>query len=310
MKVAVTGAAGYLGKILIPLLEADSSVERIVAIDVTPVSTSKKLTFIRRDVRDPAILDDIKGCDALAHLAFIVMPIHSEEETDSINIGGSQNVFTRAAEAGVRKIVHVSSVAAYGAWPDNPDPLYENAPLRPMPQFYYSRTKGAVEAWLDTFEREHGEISVVRLRPCIFLGPKINNMMVEIMARKKVPVYSGYPARIQFVWDEDVANAIVLGLTKDVRGAFNIAGDNPLTMQQLADIVGAKAITLPYHLAYWSMKLIWALRLNKFAHSGWAEASRYSINVNCDKAKQELGWTASLDSPGTLRRFVKEFKVT
>lgn len=307
MKVAITGAAGYLGRVLLPILEANDSIERIIALDVAPPAASKKMTFVRRDVRDPEIIKDFEGCDALVHLAFIVMPIRSEKETDSINIGGSKNVFTQAAAAGVKKIVHLSSVAAYGAWPDNPDPLHENSPLRPMPQFYYSRTKGAVEQWLDQFEREHPDIGVVRLRPCIFVGPKINNMVTEIVARKKVPLYKGYDARVQFVWDEDVAQAIMLGLTKDVRGAFNIAGDNPLTMQQLAQIADAKTVSVPYGLLYWLAKIGWALRLSKYSHSGWVEVSRYSINVNCDKAKKELGWSPSLDSAGAMARFVKEF---
>jgi len=307
MKVAVTGASGYLGRVLLPILEASDFIERIVAIDVASPPESEKVTFSRRDVRNPEIVEDFKGCDAVVHLAFIVMPIRSEKETDAINIRGSRNVFTQAAAAGVKKIVHLSSVAAYGAWRDNPDPIYEDAPLRPMRQFYYSRTKGAVEFWLDQFERQHRDINIVRLRPCIFVGPKINNMMVELVNRKKLPVFPGYNAQIQFVWDEDVAKAIMLSLAKDVRGAFNIAGDNPLTMRDLAQLFGADTVWLPYPIAYWSAKIIWALHLHQYSHSGWLEVARYSINANCDKAKRELGWSASLDSAGAIKRFIKEY---
>lgn len=308
MKVAVTGASGYLGRVLLPMLEADESVEKIVAIDKVEPPKSPKIIFVKRDVRDDSLADDLSGCDSLVHLAFIVMPIRSEKETDSINIEGSRNVFYQSARAGIKNIVHLSSVASYGAWSDNPIPLYEDSPLRPMRSFYYSRTKGAVEFLLDEFERKHPEIRVVRLRPCIFVGPKINNMMVEFVSRKRIPVLKGKcEPLIQFVWDEDVANAILLALKKDVRGAFNLAGDNPLTMDKLAELLGAETVPMPYTLAYLGMKIAWALRLHKYSHAGWLEIARYPIIVNCDKAKKELGWCPSLDSAGAIERFVREY---
>lgn len=309
MKVAVTGASGYLGKVLLPMLEADESVEKIVTIDKIEPPKSPKTIFVKRDVRDASLVDDLKGYDSLVHLAFIVMPIRSEKETDSINVEGSRNVFYQSARAGIKNIVHLSSVASYGAWSDNPVPLYEDAPLRPMRSFYYSRTKGAVEFLLDEFERIYPEIRVVRLRPCIFVGPKINNMMVEFVSRKRIPVLKGKcEPLIQFVWDEDVANAIVLALKRDVRGAFNLAGDNPLTMDKLAELLGAETVPIPYTLAYLGMKIAWALRLHKYSHAGWLEVARYPIIVNCDKAKRELGWCPSLDSAGAIERFVREYR--
>lgn len=309
MKVAVTGASGYLGRVLLPMLEADEAVENIVAIDKVESPKSRKTIFVKRDVRDPSLSKDLNGCDSLVHLAFIVMPIRSEKETDSINIEGSRNVFYQSAKAGIKKIVHLSSVASYGAWSDNPVPLYEDSPLRPMRSFYYSRTKGAVEFLLDEFERKHPEIKVVRLRPCIFVGPKINNMMLEFVSHKRIPVLKGKcEPLIQFVWDEDVASAIMLALKRNVRGAFNLAGDNALSMDRLAELMGAKTFPIPYALAYVGMKIAWKLRLNKYSHAGWLEVARYPIIVNCDKAKQELGWSPALDSSGAIERFVREYR--
>lgn len=308
MKVAVTGAAGYLGKVLLPFLEKSDSIGSIVAIDVVEPPKTKKMTFSKRDVRDPGIFHDLEGCDAVVHLAFIVMPIHGEKEMDSINIEGSRNVFTQAAAVGIKKIVHLSSVASYGSWADNPNPLYEHSPLRPMKQFYYSRTKGAVEAFLDTFEPAHKDIVVTRLRPCIFVGPKINNLMTDLMKAQKAPTFKGYKSLMQFVWDEDVVQGIMLALEKDARGAFNLAGDNPITMEEMARIAGAQVVEIPYAVAYWSTKILWALHLHKMSHAGWIEVSRYPIVVNCDKAKQELGWKPSLDSSGAIERFVSEYR--
>ena len=76
-----------------------------------PKQSSSKLKFVKRDVRDANIKDDFVGCDSLVHLAFIVMPLRSEAEMDSINIDGTKNVFEAASNAGIKNVVYTSSVA-------------------------------------------------------------------------------------------------------------------------------------------------------------------------------------------------------
>jgi UDP-glucose 4-epimerase len=61
-------------------------------------------------------------------------------------------VLGAAAEAGVQRLVFVSSAAVYGAWPDLPDPVPEDTPLRPLPGFAYGRTRRRWSTWLDTLE--------------------------------------------------------------------------------------------------------------------------------------------------------------
>jgi UDP-glucose 4-epimerase len=259
-------------------------------------------------VRAPEIEKDIAGVDAIVHLAFIVMPIRSESETDSINIGGTKNVFEAAARAGIKNIVYTSSVASYGAWPDNPIPIKEDFPRRPMPDFYYSRTKAIIENWLDTFEKDHPDIRIVRLRPCIFVGPKINNLMRDAYTRRIIPAFTDYDPPVQFAWDEDVAQAIHLGLKKNVRGAFNIAGDGMMTMREMAGELGKIVIPMPYKFSLAMAKLFWKLGLSKMLHAGWIECSRYPIIVDCTKAKTELGWKPTHTTIEALHHFMKSIE--
>lgn len=305
MKIAVTGISSYLARTLFPVLEADSSIEQIIGLDIKdPSFTSDKLKFTRCDVRDQDLAKHMEGCDTVIHLAYIVMPIKDEALADDINVNGSKNVFRAAAQAGLKKIVHLSSVASYGAWPDNPKLITEEVKPRGMPNFYYSRSKALVEEFLDEFEAEHKDMVITRLRPCIFIGPKIDNALQNIVDTKVMASFRGLENRLQFVWDEDVVSAIHLALGGDFHGAFNLAGDGSMSMVEMAEVMGVRVINVPYFLAYWLSKISWALGLGPLS-AGWVEVTRYSIDVDSTKAKEVLGWKPQYDTRGAFKRLLE-----
>ena len=134
--VAITGVSGYLGRRLLALLDADPDVERVVGIDIAePHAGSPKLDFHQVDVRDARLVKVLPGVDVLVHLAFQVDPIRDEERTRAVNVDGTRNVLEAAGATGIRKLVHASSAAVYGAHPDNDFPLTESSPLRANPEF-------------------------------------------------------------------------------------------------------------------------------------------------------------------------------
>ena len=312
MKIAMTGSSGYLAGVLLPLLESDSEVTEIVGIDVKPRNDKfKKLREITRDIRDTEMSKDFAGCDILVHLAFIVMPMHADNTARNINIEGSQNVFQAAAKAGIKKIVYTSSCAAYGAWPDNAEIITEDSPLRGMPDFYYSWTKAKVEEYLDQFEKEHPEIVITRLRACIFVGPKVNNLASDLL---KVPIgirMIDHKLKFQLVWDEDVTNAIHLAIKKDYHGAYNISGDGYITLENFWELMHIPVLPTIFLITKVGAWLLWNLRIPfiKNLSPGWLDMGAYPIIMTCDKAGKEMGWKASLDSQGVLARFFKEVAI-
>src|SRR5262249_47036878 len=133
-------------------------------------------------------------------------------EFESINVGGSKNVFEAAARARVRRIVYASSVAAYGVVPGHPVPIVEDTPRRLQPEFPYAATKYAVEEFLDGFEPGHPEIAVTRLRPGVLFGARMDHPLGSAL-RRRILIDTDGPA-VPIVWDEDVADAIMLALRK------------------------------------------------------------------------------------------------
>jgi nucleoside-diphosphate-sugar epimerase len=153
LTVAVTGPTGTFGFGLMPLLQADDRVARIVGIARRPFDPAgygwTKLEYRRGDVRDPAALRDaFVGADVVVHLAFLITGGASAEVIRAVNVDGTLNAFRAAAGAGARRFVYASSVAAYGFHPDNPVGMTEEWPVRPAARLFYAQEKAELERLL------------------------------------------------------------------------------------------------------------------------------------------------------------------
>jgi UDP-glucose 4-epimerase len=128
MRVVVTGAAGYVGSILVEALQAMGRVGKIVGVDLKPrpdrLAGIAKLVWIQADVSgdDWQAAARDQGADAVVHLAFQIRQLYGREEKTQRrwNIEGARKVFAFAlGEPSVRRLIHFSTVTAYGAQPGN-----------------------------------------------------------------------------------------------------------------------------------------------------------------------------------------------
>jgi UDP-glucose 4-epimerase len=309
MKVALTGVSGYLGQLILPLLHLHQGVDSILGLDIVPCPfRSPKCSFQAADMRSADYQTLLKGVDVLFHLAFVVEPPRGMtiETIDEINIEGTKKVLQGAVAAGVSKMIVASSIAAYGAHPDNPEVLAEDSPLRPNADWYYSRAKGKIEIFLDELKDQHPEITVIRFRPSTFLGPSIRNPVgKQYASRVLIGMKKGY--RIDHCWDEDVAEAFVLALSHDRSGTFNLAGGNPITLDDAGRLLGKKVIYLRPGLVSFVVRMAAAFGLVPQGIRDWVDvATRGSILVSADLAKEQLGWRPRFDSVGALCEFARQ----
>lgn len=292
MKVAVTGGSGELGTLVLRRLVMDRSVTEVVALDIrAPRVPSKKITTIKADVRDKQIGKYLEGCDALIHLAFVVTG-PSGALFESVNVGGSINMFEAAVASGIKKIVYSSSIAAYGVVPGHPVPIVETTPRVHQPSFPYSDTKYRVEQFLDGLEKANPDLAIVRLRPAILIGAYMEHALGDGMKRR-VLVSTGQKTPMPIVWDEDVADAVILALKGNVRGAFNLASDDPKPIGELATASGMKLFEISPTVVKGASKalpLLGKLGLGRESDPAWLENTDVPMIISSEKAKAELGW--------------------
>jgi nucleoside-diphosphate-sugar epimerase len=175
LTVAVTGPTGTFGFGLMPLLEADERVARVVGVARHPFDPGDhgwaKMDYREGDVRRPETLDAaFEGADVVVHLAFLIVG-GRRELTRDVNIEGTLNTVRAAASAGARRFVYASSVAAYGFHPDNPVDITEDWPTRPAQRLFYAREKAELERLLVVEAEQHPAMAHYLLRPHVVVGP-------------------------------------------------------------------------------------------------------------------------------------------
>nr|WP_204332240.1 NAD-dependent epimerase/dehydratase family protein [Geodermatophilus sabuli] len=310
MTVAVTGPTGTFGAGLVPLLQDDERVRRVVGVARRPFDPAERgwttMTYHRGDVREPeALREAFSGADVVVHLAFLITGNAPRATTRAVNVDGTLAAFRAAAEAGARRFVYASSVAAYGFHPDNPARISEDWPTRPAARLFYAQEKAETEQLLAAEAARTPGTALYLLRPCVVLGPHavgakdvlpgplapLGRRLFGRPRRLPVPVPLLAPELpVQFVHEDDVGRALQLCVVAaGPPGAYNIAGDGVLTLADVVREVGGLPIPLPAGPAQLAAR--GAARLPFLPPAAqWVEAVSRPAIMDTSRAKERLGW--------------------
>lgn len=253
--IAVTGAGTGLGQRVYAALEDDPGVDVVVELDGSP------------DLK--AHLHDV---DALVHVAGDLGP-----------------VLDAAGDAGVRVLVFVSSATVYGAWPDNPVPLSEDAPLRPNPGFAHAVTTAEAERRVAEWKDDHPGTVVCVLRPTVCVGPGADLSLARALAGTVGfrPAEAARP--VQFLHIDDLASAVLFALRRALDGAYNVAPDGWVPDETARALAGGTArlalperVSRPLHAAWRALSAArpvpgvepytrhpWVVANDRLVASGW-----------------------------------------
>ena len=308
-RIAVTGASGYLGRLLIARLERRPAVERILALDIRPPRApfSPKVAFVHCDITKP--LNDIfadHSINAVAHLAFRIKPDRDRAAAHAINVGGLANALDACGNAGVGRILYLSSATLYGAHPDNPPYLTETSPLRPVSGFQYAEDKFQAETLLAEYAACHPEVKIAILRACPILGAAADNFIAKSFTRRALVAVRGCDPPMQFLHERDAARIIADCLFKGVHGIYNVAGRDRIRWSEMAEIAGRRLIRLPAPLLYRLTALSWTLRLQSNAPACGLDFIRYPWLVSAQKLAQEHGIVPEYTSREAWQAFISE----
>jgi nucleoside-diphosphate-sugar epimerase len=221
MKIAITGAGGKYGSLVVPHALAHG--HEIVAIDRAASTLPARTSAVRPyafDLSDyGSLVSALRGCDALIHLAAYVNPWLAPEPTvHNTNVVSSYNALAAAEANGIRRVCLASSVNAIGGF-YSPVPHYDYFPIDEDHPCYaedaYSLSKWFAEQQAQAFVRRVPEMSVIALRLHAIIGDdEVHSRVqrgVEAPERGSKDLWGYTP-------DSMAAQAALNAVTRDIDG--------------------------------------------------------------------------------------------
>jgi len=256
MDVLVTGACGYIGSALLPLLRDEERADRVVVLDnltdgsprALLGSLDDSLDFRRGDVREYGDVESaMRDVDRVVHLAAITGAASTHdrrEETFAVNYDGTENVLTAAGKLGVEHVVFASSCNVYGrATSTDIDETVDPDPINP-----YAETKLESEQLLAEYCEEF-DMTGTALRMATNFGHSdgvrfnlvVNYFVFRALTGRPLTVYGDGSNWRPFIHVEDAARAYadaVLHPDDWDQSVYNVgANDQNYQISEIADIV-------------------------------------------------------------------------
>jgi nucleoside-diphosphate-sugar epimerase len=322
----ITGAAGYVGAMLIDQLKDRQDVGRIIGIDKEPqpelIKNVPNLTYLQMNLSDDGWQEEARALNPniVIHTAWQIREMYGNKKLQwKWNIGGSDNVFDFAfSTASVKKLIHFSTVASYGAYPDNEmEKLFKEEHGFRKSDYLYAEEKRITEEHLEekyrTAKSKGAVPQVFVVRPAAVTGPRGRFMRVRFGLQaalsgqlKESFIHKLISAMVSFVpvtpqWcrqfiHEDDVNDIVTSLAlNEVKGdyeVFNICPPGPVVKGvDMAEAVGKK--TLPVRPWMVRLAFFWFWHLSRgrvpTSKGGWKSYS-YPIAVDGSKLTKQYGY--------------------
>ena len=298
-RIAVTGAAGYIGSLLIRRLEKIDAVGAILGLDVRDPSPpfGDNVSFVRQDVSQPfPQLFAEHDVDTVAHLAYALRPGRDREANRRVNVDGTTHTLEACRRAGVRRFVYLSSTSVYGAHPDNPEALSEGMPARPVTGFQYSEDKLQSEELISRFAAESQGASACILRCCPVMGANADNFIARAFDKPFLVAVSGANPPMQLIHEDDLVRCLVTAVLGDADGLYNVAGSGSISWREMASARGRRVLPTPAWLLYPAIQLAWALRLQSDSPAPGLDMVRYPWVADTGKIEREMGFGPQFSS--------------
>jgi len=321
----ITGAAGYVGTMLIKKFAAREDVLRIVGLDKESIpellKDIPKLSYLEYNTAEA--WEEMAGKyepDIVIHCAWQIREMYGQKELQwKWNVTGSDRVFDFAMEHPfVKKLVHFSTVASYGAQPDNTIErrFHEEERFRKS-DYLYAEEKRICEEHLEekykAAKAKGRDIKVAIVRPAAITGPRGRYMRIRfgLQAALSGQLKESFIHRLisfmvsfvpitekwcrQFVHEDDVVGIVeTLSFTDLKRDyeAFNMCPPGDVVRgKDMARAVGKKTIKVPPQIIRMVFFFMWHLSRGKVPTSkgGWKSYS-YPIAVTGEKLTREYGY--------------------
>ncbi len=294
MRVLVTGGSGFIGRTVVERLLEEGYDVLILDLREPPIPAS----YIRGDIRYlNTVKEAIEHADLVVHLAAVVSAVEAMDrplDAFRTNVEGTLNVIELSKRRNIEKVIYASSVAVYGE--PRYLPIDEDHPT--IPKNVYGASKLAGESLLLGYNGNYG-LQCVSLRLFNVYGPNMKpGPYAGVIYKFLERIRDGESLRVEgdgkqtrdFVFVEDVAEAILRALESDRVGIYNIGTGREVSILELADLL--------FNITGKDMGL-------EFVPPRPGDIRRSMANI--DRAREELGWEPRTTLEEGLKRTVDWF---
>lgn len=321
-RILITGAAGFTGlSLALSLAAAGYRVRGLVrSRDGGDALARAGVTTVAGDIRDPDVIRQAtEGVDTVYHLAAVFRRAGvPDSEYREVHVDATRQLVELSAAAGVRRIVHCSTVGVHGSVSEEA-PATEDAPFQPGDIYQETKLEGEQVA-LQTADRAGVPLTVVRPGPIYGPGDKRLLKLIGGVARKRFRLLGDGTPRFQMVYIDDLTRGLRLAAQARIAvgRTYILAGNEAPTLNELVDEIASVAhVDSPrLRLPVWPFWLAGALceavcvplgieppifrrRVKFFTSNRWFDTSR---------ARTELGFAPKVSLRDGLRRTLDSYR--
>lgn len=344
----ITGGAGYVGAMLCDQFAKRDDVEKIITLDkedeteLTSKNPNKhKIVYIQSNTSDSNWEEKVKehNPDVVIHTAWQIRHMYGDEKTEwRWNIDGSDAIFNFVfTTPSVKKLVHFSTVASYGAFPENTiDHFFKEEEGFKKSGYLYAEEKRICEEHLEERYKKakesgwNGQVFIVR--PAAITGPRgrydrirfglqsalsgnlkrgfVNNIVMLLTSY--VPVTPKWLR--QYIHEDDVTDLVALFSFTDLVGTYEVFNISPpgdaVLGHDMAEAVGKKTLPIYPWMARLAFFFFWHGTRGKIPTSpgSWRGYS-YPIAVDGSKLTKQYGYQYKFPSKEAFSKNEGRYKV-
>ncbi len=343
LRLFITGGSGYVGAMLAQQFSALDEVESIVCLDKEPMSElligNSKIHFIQQNLGDDGWQSEVskENPGVVIHTAWQIRNLYGEEEKQwKWNVEGTDKVFDFALSTpSVKKLIYFSTVASYGAFPQNTvDHFFKEEEGFRKTNYLYAEEKRVSEEHLEEKYKNYlakvGKDTaklpqVFIVRPAAITGPRGRYMRIRFGLQSALSgqltgswAYNIVTAMVsfvpitpkwcrQFIHEDDVTDIVKLFTFSDLKGTyevFNICPPGKVVLgKDMAQAVNKKTLMVYPWMVRLAFFWFWHLTRGKITTSpgGWKSYS-FPIVVDGSKLTKQYGYIYKYPSSGCIQK--------
>jgi len=294
--ILITGGSGFLGiNIVRQFLKRDESVRVFDLVDIDK-DVKKDVDFVKGSITNYNLVRELcKDVDIVYHTVASLPIAKAGMNYIKVNVKGTYNILQSAYESGVKRFIHISTSAMYGAPTEKQCPINEESPFYPLG--HYGKSKSIGEGWCRKY-REFG-LNVSIVRPRAIIGKErlgIFQILFDWIRRgKKIYIIGNGENLCQFLHIDDLVDACIKLKKHGAFEDFNIGTDKFNTigkdLNSLIKHAKTKAKLVPVNpfIAKNSLFILDKLKLSPFVDWHYLTFDN-PFYFDVSKAKKMLKW--------------------